>query len=333
MLIFQPDLYFPQCHASCLLPLDHEQILCVYFAGSHEKANDVGIWLSEYDSLKWLPPRLIAKLNDEPHWNPVIFPVKNGIRLVFKVGKEIPHWRSYTMISHDNGRTWSSPAPYTDNPAGGPVRSKPLRLSSGELLAPNSDENGAWLPRVDVSTNEGLTFERRAQIPVNLVYPAESDYICGRGAIQPTLWESEPNHVHALLRTSAGTVYRSDSTDGGRIWKRAYPLAVPNNNSGIDVARAPDGRLFLALNPTSGDFVKRTPLCIFESNDNGNTFYPFQIVNGEPLNEWTGETAEFSYPSLVLKEQKLHLSYTYNRKSIAYWTCAIPAKTEQGRKL
>lgn len=322
-LMFQPDSCFPQCHASCILPLEDGRILCVYFAGSHEKADDVGIWLNEYCSQKWLAPRMIAKISGEPHWNPVIFKVADGIRLVFRTGKEIPHWKSYTMLSRDGGRTWSQADPYADNPAGGPVRSKPIRLSTGELLAPNSDEDGAWLPRVDVSFNGGITFERRAQIPVNLVYPDLPDHISGRGAIQPTLWESDPGKVHALLRTSAGKIFRSDSTDGGRSWKRAYPLDVPNNNSGIDVAYAPDGRLFLALNPTSGDFVKRTPLCIYESVDGGNTFHPYAVVNDAPLNEFTGESAEFSYPSLALCGNVLHLSYTYNRKSIAYWQCNI----------
>ena len=323
MLIFEPNRYFPQCHASCLLPVDDGRLLCVYFAGSHEKADDVGIWLSEFDSQLWLPPRLIAKISDEPHWNPVIFAVQNGIRLVFRTGKEIPHWRSHSMLSSDGGSTWSRPVSFPDNPAGGPVRSKPIRLTGGELLAPNSDEDGAWLPRVDVSANEGLTFERRAQIPVNLVYPEQADHIRGRGAIQPALWESSPGHVHALLRTSAGCVFRSDSCDGGRSWTRAYPLDVPNNNSGIDVAQAADGRLFLALNPTSGDFVKRTPLCIYESTDQGRTFHAFATVNAEPVNEFTGESAEFSYPSLVLKDETLHLSYTYNRRSIAYWSHPI----------
>ena len=322
-LMFQPDSCFPQCHASCILPLEDERILCVYFAGSHEKANDVGIWLSESASHTWLSPRLIAKISHEPHWNPVIFSVQNGIRLVWKTGKEIPHWKSWTMLSCDGGRTWSDPQPYPDNPAGGPVRSKPIRLSTGELLAPNSDEDGAWLPRVDVSTNEGMNFERRAQIPVNLVYPEQLDYIRGRGAIQPTLWESAPGHVHALLRTSAGYIFRADSTDAGRSWTRAYPLAVPNNNSGIDLVRAEDGRLFLALNPTSGDFVKRTPLCIYESCDNGNTFHPYKVVDDEPVDCFTGESAEFSYPSLAIKDCTLHLSYTYNRKSIAYWKCNL----------
>ena len=322
-LLFAPEKYFPQCHASCLLPFADGRLLCVYFAGTREKADDVGIYLSEFDTHAWLAPRLLAKISDEPHWNPVIFAVKDGIRVVFKVGKEIRHWRSYTMLSRDGGRKWTRPQPYEDNPAGGPVRSKPIHLASGALLAPNSDEDGAWLPRVDLSRDEGETFLRWGQIPVNLSFPTEPHHIPGRGAIQPTLWESAPNHVHALLRTSEGRVFRSDSTDGGRTWTRAYPLDVPNNNSGIDVVHAGGNRLFLALNPVSGDFVKRTPLCVYESTDGGDTFHPFAVVNDAPTNEFTGESAEFSYPSLALVGNVLHLSYTYNRRAIAYWRTRI----------
>lgn len=318
-LLFAPEAYFPQCHASCLLPLADKRMLCAYFAGSHEKADDVGIWLSEFDGEHWLAPRLVVKLCRQPHWNPVLFFVHNGIRMVFKLGPEIHAWRSYTMLSTDGGSTWSDPKPYSDNPAGGPVRSKPIRLSNGWLLAPNSDEDGAWIPRVDLSKNEGETFERWGQIPINLAYPDRADYLCGRGAIQPTLWESSPSTVHALLRTNAGCIFRSDSFDEGRTWTCARPLNVPNNNSGIDIAKADDGRLFLALNPTSGDFVKRTPLSIYESTDNGDSFHPFTVVNDDPINEFTGESAEFSYPSLMIVENTLHLSYTWNRRSIAYW--------------
>ena len=109
MLTFEPDRYFPSCHASCLLLRPDGRYLAAYFAGAHEKAGDVGIWLGEYDGTAWQAPRLIAKLSDEPHWNPVLFDVAGGIRIVFKVGWEIAHWRSMTMLSHDEGRTWSTP--------------------------------------------------------------------------------------------------------------------------------------------------------------------------------------------------------------------------------
>lgn len=323
LLIFEPGVHFQQCHASCLLPLDDGRMLCVYFAGTHEKHDDVGIWLSEYDGMRWLSPRLVVKCSNEPHWNPVLFHTQNGVRLVFKAGREIPYWRSYTMFSADDGRTWGDLHEYSGPTALGPVRSKPIRLSNGALLAPNSEEAGGWLPYIDISYNEGDSFERLSAIPVNKADAGAADYIAGRGAIQPTLWQEEDGSVHALLRTSAGWIFRSDSADEGHTWSQAYPLNVPNNNSGIDVVRAPDGRLFLACNPVSGDFVARTPLSIYVSSDHGLTFSPYAVVDDTLLDPVTHSTAEFSYPSLVIHKNKLCLSYTWNRRSIAFWTCSI----------
>jgi len=318
-LLFEPRHFFPQCHACCLLALPDGRKLCAYFAGTHEKHDDVGIWLSEYNGRKWLVPRKIAKIANEPHWNPVLFPVRDGIRMVFKVGKEIRAWKSYTMLSKDGGSTWEGLHGYIDNPAGGPVRSKPIRLKSGALLAPNSDENGPWLPRVDISFDEGETFQRYGEIPVNLTAPGTQDYIPGRGAIQPVLWESEEGHVHAFLRTSGGFIYRSDSVDGGKTWCRAYPTKMANNNSGVDAIMGEDGRLYLICNPVQGDWAARTPLSIFVSDDQGESFRPCAVVDDTPLDEETGKAAELSYPSLVLGGGKLQVAYTFNRRSIAYW--------------
>jgi len=322
-IIFEAGIHFPQCHASCLLALDDGRMLCAFFAGTHEKHEDVGIWLCEYDGSFWLAPRLLIKMSDEPHWNPVLFHTREGIRLVFKVGREIQSWRSYTMHSTDRGKTWRDLHGYTGSAALGPVRSKPIRLSDDTLLAPNSEEKGRWLPYVDISRDEGKTFERLNAISINQTDVSADNYIVGRGAIQPTLWQDKDGSVHALLRTSAGWIFRSDSSDFGRTWNQAYPLDVPNNNSGIDVAHASDGRLFLACNPVSGDFAARTPLCIYVSTDHGMSFEPFAVVDDTPVDPLTGCTAEFSYPSLVIHNNLLLLSYTWNRRSIAFWSHSI----------
>ena len=315
--IFKEGVHFSQCHASSLLALKDGRLLCVCFAGEHEKASDVGIWQFEFDGKQWKAPREIAKICGKPHWNPVLFKVKDGIRIVFKVGEEIASWKSYTMHSKDGGATWENLHGYPENPAGGPVRSKPIRLSNGALLAPNSDEEGGWRTRVDISWDEGETFKRYAEIPLNLTDKSQGNYICGRGAIQPTMWEDEAGEVHALLRTSAGRIYRSDSQDGGKTWCQAYPLEIPNNNSGIDILKSKNGKLYLALNPTSGDFVARTPLCIYESRDQGKHFEAFVTLEDELLDAKTGKTAEFSYPSLTEEGDLLFVSYTWNRRCLA----------------
>lgn len=313
-----PDTAFRECHASTILPCG-ERVLSVYFAGEREGADDVGIWLSVCEGGQWRNPRRIAKVAQVAHWNPVIFQAEDCVRVIFKVGPQISTWRSYEMHSQDQGKTWSDPRPLNaDNPAGGPVRNKPIVLSNGVLLAPNSDESEAgWFPRIDYSVDGGCTFSKLADIPINRSDVAAKTYMAGKGAIQPTIWESAPGQVHALLRTTAGRIFRSDSSDYGRSWCMAYPTNLPNNNSGIDVVRV-DGRLYLVMNPVSGNWAARTPLVVLRSDDNGRNFEVFKILSDVAFDEYHGRMAEFSYPAIVAHAHRLYVSYTYMRKAIAF---------------
>ena len=84
--IFKQDKYFPQCHASTVIHLKNGQFLVAWFAGTEEKNDDVGIWLSRQTKGKWDTPNEVAKIREEPHWNPVLFQAPGGrIYLYFKV--------------------------------------------------------------------------------------------------------------------------------------------------------------------------------------------------------------------------------------------------------
>ncbi len=322
-LVFDDQAHFPACHASTVLPLDRGEALIAYFAGDHEKADNVGIWLSRRESGLWLPPVRIAKVCEQAHWNPVLMATKDGVRIVFKVGKEIPDWKSYTMVSSDGGRSWSSPVRYANQEvdARGPVRSKPIRLKDGRLLAPNSVEkftgDGRWTVCVDVSSDEGETFTLLANIPLNNRFPEQPNHISGEGAIQPTLWESWPGRIHALLRTTCGSIFRSDSMDSGKTWCEAYDTGLPNNNSGIDIAQDGD-TLYLAMNPIAGNWAARNALIVMKSSDNGKTFTPYRVLEDYPYNDKTGRSAEYSYPAIAARAGTLYVSYTYMRRQIAY---------------
>ena len=316
---------FKSCHASTVLPLEDGTVLAAYFAGDYEKADNVGIWLSRRTAGTWRPPVCVAKTCGVAHWNPVLFSAPGGVRMVFKVGKSPETWTSYTMQSCDGGETWSAPEPYPGQAeARGPVRSKPIILSNGVMLAPNSLEKpgGAWTPCVDASDDWGRCFYKLADIPVNLTDRNGAGFISGKGAIQPTLWESGGGKVHALLRTSCGFIFRSDSGDYGQTWSTAYNAGLPNNNSGIDVERAGDA-LYLAMNPASGDWAERTPLVIMKSADNGASFTHFLTLADTPIDPVTGKPAEFSYPAIACKNGKLYVTYTYMRRSVAFHEIAL----------
>ncbi|MGD1889582.1 MAG: exo-alpha-sialidase, partial [Cyclobacteriaceae bacterium] len=98
--IFGDEQPFPQCHASTLLRSTDGQFLVAWFGGTEEKDDDVGIWLSRGRPDQWSKPQAIAKLRDDPHWNPVLFQSPaQSINLFFKVGNEIDHWETWVNTS------------------------------------------------------------------------------------------------------------------------------------------------------------------------------------------------------------------------------------------
>lgn len=126
----------------------------------------------------------------------------------------------------------------------GCVKNKPAVLPGGAIVAGASTEGGRWAAFADVSTDGGSSWVAAPPLRVP----------DGAGVIQPTLWASSASAVHMLLRSDAGAIYRADSADAGASWSTARPTSMPNNNSGIDVARLQDGTLVLAYNPHSGRF-------------------------------------------------------------------------------
>lgn len=326
-------------HASTVLPLKNGHVLVAWFGGSRESKNDVSIWLAEKDENGFSEARCVAS-SMEAHWNPVLYEAQDGrILLFYKVGYPIADWRTLVIESCDMGKTWSEPRemiPGDRSGGRGPVRNKPIRLSSGRVVAPASVERGLWRCFMDYSDDDCRTWKQsnlieaagtgyldqgllewqqkmmdamKAGIPFDRSQvPAE--YAHGRGIIQPTLWEDEEG-VHALLRSGEGKIYRTDSKDQGETWCEAYPIDMPNNNSGIDLTRLDNGVMLLVYNPINKNFGLRSPISIAVSKDNAKTWEKVCDLEAEP--------GEFSYPAIVSKGTHVWLTYTHKRENIAYW--------------
>ena len=313
--VFDKDQPFLQCHASSVVRTADGSFLTAWFGGTHEKHDDVGIWLSKGKPGKWTRPVEIAKLREDPHWNPVLFLSPDGtIVLYFKVGKTIDHWETWYMLSSDNGETWTEAEELVlgDKGGRGPVRNKPIILSDGTWLAPASNENkGVWNAFVDRSEDQGKTWSLSSFFSIN------RDSIPGEGIIQPALWESSPGNVHALLRSSAGVICRSASRDYGKTWSAVYKTVLPNPNSGIDLTKLDDGTLVLAYNRDGKNWGARNPIALAISNDNGET-WPTSIDL-----ETGKEGDEFSYPSIIHFGDTIALTYTWKRERIAFWMVSV----------
>jgi len=323
---------FNHCHGSTLVALPSGDLLAAYFAGPREGDGDTAIWLSRQHGGVWGEPARAFAQRGLAHWNPVLH--ADGARLIlfYKVGPTVHDWITRCAVSADGGATWSAPQPLVpgDRSPRGPVRNKLLVLSTGAWLAGGSIETPQlWDAFVDCSADGGATW-RRIDIPFahrhaappdssgiwqglreNALWETDPDRVFQwDGVIQPTLWESPPGQVHMLLRSTRGRVYRSDSSDGGTSWCAAYATTLPNNNSGLDLVHLGGGQLVLAYNPVEGNWSRRTPLSLAGSTDNGATW-------SRLLDLETGD-GEFSYPAIIAAGGRLHLTYTWNRKTIVY---------------
>jgi len=293
---------FASCHASTLTQTASGKLLCAYFAGSSEGEKDVGIWLSVQTETGWSPPRLIAKEENVPYWNPVLFTLPSGeILLFYKVGPHPTSWSGVLKRSKDEGKSWSLPE---ELPAGviGPVKNKPLLLNGKTLVCGSSIESwhrwGCW---IDFSSDEGRTWSKSE--PINL----KGNLF---GIIQPTLFSTLEGKLHLLARSyKIGFICTATSEDGGKTWSEATSTNLPNPNAGIDAVQLHNGQILLAYNHSSEN---RFPLNLALSQD-GIRWQPFLTLEDTP--------GEYSYPAIIQTEDHfIHITYTFNRTRIKHVT-------------
>lgn len=315
--IFSDDRPFKQCHASTVLQAGNGDLLCAWFGGDHERHRNVAIWMARFTNGAWSKPESVAKIEQVAHWNPVLFADPEGtLYLFFKVGKRETIWKTYWQQSKDHGLTWSAAAELVTGDIGGrgPVKNKPILLSNGTWLAGASTELHRDAPFADCSADHGKTWTR------SLDWVIDKKALKGTGAIQPAVWESPAGKVHALLRSDGGRIWRSDSEDFGKTWTPVRVTELPNNNSGIDVLRLEDGRLFLVYNPIGDNDGARTPLDLAVSTDDGNTWKRIAHLENDP-----DPDTEYSYPAIVRTKTGIAISYTWRRERMRCWQIPLEA--------
>lgn len=325
---------FDSAHASTLVELKNGNVLVAWFAGSWEKGADVAIWISRRMNGIWETPRIIAKVRAIAMWNPVLFQKEDGtILLFYKVGATIQEWSTWIIESQDEGNTFTKPQELVADDIGGrgPVKNKAIRLMDGTVLAPASLEGNTWDAFVDISKDDCKTWEKSELVPLHrssfdihmVDRPYDKQYIYGKGAIQPTLWQDETGEVHMFLRTTSSRIFQSDSLDGGRTWCTAYDTGLPNNNSGIDLVKLMDGKIALVYNPRENlpGYYKgpRTPLVVSVSDDNGKTFTEWKVLENQRGN--------YCYPAVICNDKReIMITYTWNRERIVF--CKITYEDE-----
>ncbi len=306
-LIF-PDGFIPQVHASTILKLDENKLLCAFFGGTSEGEDDVKIYISSFDGEKWSLPNVVATGDNVPCWNPVLLKQNDKITLFYKLGKHIPKWKTMVKVSFDNGESWSEEKELVKGDIGGrgPVKNKAIILKNGDICAPASVETRlAWDSFVDISKDNGETWQKSKTVPFNHL---KSD---GLGIIQPTLWEDDK--LYMLIRSTESRVMKSFSEDAGKTWSKAQKTELFNNNSGLDCVRLSNGDVFVVYNPIPGNWADRNIVAYSISHNNAETFEPCQVIEKSEDTD-----AEFSYPAVIADEKYIYITYTHNRKNIRF---------------
>lgn len=313
-LIFQPGHDpFASSHASTIVELRDGSLMAAWFGGSDEGKPDVAIWGSRANfgqPRAWSPPEQLARESEVPCWNPVLFHTSDGrLWFYYKFGPSPSTWTAARKYSDDEGKTWSAAEHL---PAGlvGPVRAKPLLLSDGTIVSGSSTEAyHSWAVWIERSTDGGKTWTRIGPMmpPANAIKPGQSNETVG--IIQPSVVSLGGKHLRFYARSTAniGRIAVADSYDNGATWTAVRVLDLPNPNSGIDAIALKDGRVVLIFNNTTSG---RTPLNLAVSDD-GEHFKVFDTLEDQP--------GEYSYPAIIQGSNgDLYITYTWNRKSIAF---------------
>jgi predicted neuraminidase len=292
---------FPECHASTIVETTRG-LVAAWFGGTHEKHQDVGIWLARHVDGRWTEPVEVANGVESPSkrypcWNPVLFQPREGpLMLFYKVGPDPERWWGMLMTSADAGENWSKPRRL---PAGilGPIKNKPIQLTTGDILSGTSTEHDRWRVHFERSTDGGKTWQATQAV---------ND---GRkiGAIQPSFLSHGDDRLQAVGRTQQRRVFEIWSEDGGRTWGEMTLTALPNPNAGTDALTLADGRHLLVYNHTERG---RSPLNVALSND-GKQWQAAAVLEDQ--------RGEYSYPAVIqTKDGLVHVTYTWKRQRVRH---------------
>ena len=307
----------PAAHAGSLLasPAGAPSVLQAYwFAGTRESAPDVNIVSSAYDraTRAWTPARVVADratlsaalgFGVRRLGNPVAWRDARGRVHLFVVATGLGGWAAGRIVQL---RQDGQDQPYTVVRVlplswfwntSHLVRALPMPLEDGGMILPAYFELGVKYP---VALRFDAAGELRGMVRMSRQ----------RDLLQPTLLPTGPESWTALLRDNraARRMRAVQTRDGGASWTDLPDPGPANPDASlVGLALRPD-LLWLAHNPAA---ESRARLVLSSSTDGLHWTVQATLADG-------ADGGEHSYPSLAWADDSLWVSYTDERRAIAW---------------
>jgi hypothetical protein len=186
--------------------------------------------------------------------------------------------------SRDNGATWSEPIKLPFTGYGGSANDRAIQLKSGRVVLPcwqSTDELGSTHSYCFYSDDRGETWNKS---PLISTPPGSTGRGTNPAAEEPAVVELNDGRLLMFIRTYLGSIYRSDSTDGGATWSAAASTGIASPGSQVTLSRLPTGDILLIYNWAKPETIDgpwpRNYLTSAISKDEGKTFSFVRHLDG-----------------------------------------------------
>ena len=322
-------------HASSLLPMpaSHAAAMTVFwFSGDRESGPNVQIAASQYvrATQQWSPARFVVNrfvMGEQLGYglrrlgNPVAWTDGKGRINLFVVATGWGGWAASRVLHLRQSSEGDNLVELSFKP----VRVLPLSwLWNTSFLVRN-----AALELADGGMVLPVHFELGIKYPTALRFEADGGY---RGMVrmsqrpyllQPSVVAHSPLHWLAFMRDQRpqGKIGVAQTTDGGQHWTDLPDLALDNPDASVAALGAGPSQMLLAHNSS---IESRGKLDLSVSTDGRNWSLVKTLEQGS-------FDDEFSYPAMAWADGSLWISYTVDRKRIA-WQRMAPGTSPAGLK-
>ena len=295
--------------------------MAFWFAGSRESGPDVQIAMSHFDRSHqaWRPARFVVQRDASRQrtdyavrrlGNPVAWMDASGRIHLFVVGTGLGGWAAGRVVHYVQKTTVSNyddvqfrfegvlPLSWLWNTSH-LVRAMPLALQDGGMVLPAYFELGTKYP-------VALRFDAQGVFR-GMVRISQRGYL-----LQPTLLMRSPTDWLALMRDNSPEkqLRLAQTRDGGQSWQDLPDAELRNPDASVVGLAVSPGLMFLAFNPLPDS---RGELTLSRSADGLRWEQPITLAQGQGQGRH-----EYSYPSMAWADNSLWVSYTDQRRAIAW---------------